>query len=60
MEYEVATKQGSRKVNSKVNLDPTDSNFGQLLVRILLLVLQDLLPILSLLIEGDLSSDTLF
>ena len=51
--------KGSRKVNNKVNLDPIDLKVGKLLVRMLLLVLQDLLPTLSLLIEGDLSSDTL-
>ena len=60
MEYEVATKLGSGKVNNKVNLDPIDLKVGQLLVRLLLQVLQDLLPTLSLLIEGDISSNTLF
>ena len=54
------TEQGSGKVNSKVNLDPIDLKVGQLLVRLLLPVLQDLLPTLNLIIEGDLSSDTLF
>ena len=54
------TEQGYGKVNSKVNLDPIDSKVGQLLLRLLLLVLQDLLATLSLIIEGDLSSDPLF
>ena len=60
MEYEVAIEQRSRKVNSKVNLGPTDSKVGQILVRLLLPVLQDLLPTLSLLIEDDISSGALF
>ena len=60
MENEVATEQGYGKVNSKVNLDPIDLKVGQLLVRLLLQVLQDILPTLSPLIEGDLSSNTLF
>ena len=60
MEYEVATEQGFGKVNNKVNLDPIDLKVGQLLIRLLLPVLQYLLPIPILLIEGDLSSDTLF
>ena len=60
MENEVATEQGSGKVNSKVNLDPIDLKVGQLPVRLLLPFLQDILPTLSLLIEGDLSSSTLF
>ena len=53
-------EQGSGKVNSKVNLDPIDLKVGQLLVRLLIPFIQDLLPTLSLLIEGDLSSNTLF
>ena len=47
-------------MNNKVNLDPIDLKVGQLLVRLLLPVLQDILPTLSLLIEGDISSNTLF
>ena len=54
------TEQGYGKVNNKVNLDPIDLNVGQVLVRLLLLVLQDILPTLSLLIRRDLSSGTLF
>ena len=60
MEFAVGTEQGSGKVNNKVNLDPIDLKVGQLLVRLLLPVLQDLLPTPSLLIEGNLSFDTLF
>ena len=56
----MVTEQGSDKVNSKVNLGPIDSKVGQLLVRMLLPVLQDLLPTLSLLIKGNISSDTPF
>ena len=56
----VGTKHGFGKVNSKGNLDPIDLKVGQLPVRLLVPILQDLLPTLSLPIEGDLSSDTLF
>ena len=60
MEYEVATELGFGKVNNKVNMDPIDLKVGQILVRLLIPVLQDPLPVLNLLIEGDLFSDTLF
>ena len=56
----VGTKQGSGKVNSKGNQDPIDLKVVKLLVRLLLPILQDLLPTLSLPIEGDISSNTLF
>ena len=42
-------EQGYGKVNSKVNRGPIDSKVGQLPIRLLLLVLQDLLPTLNLL-----------
>ena len=54
------TEQGSRKVNSKVNLDPFDLKVGQLLVRLLLPILQDPLPTLNLPIKDGPSYDTLF
>ena len=60
MEYAVGIEQGSGKVNNKGNLDPIDLKVGQLLVKLLLPVLQDLVPTPSLLIKGDLSFDTLF
>ena len=60
MEYVVGTKQGFGKVNSKVNLDPIDLKVGQLLVRLLPPIFQNLLPTLTLPIEGDISSNTLF
>ena len=47
-------------MNSKGNLDPIDLKVGQLPARLLLPILQDLIPTLSLPIEGDLSFDTLF
>ena len=56
----MGTEKGSEKVNSEGNLVPIDPKVGQLLVRLFLQILQDLLPTLSLLIEGDLSSSTLF
>ena len=55
MENEVLTEK-----ESKVNLDSIDSKVGQLLVRLLLPVLQYILPTLSLLVEDDISFDTLF
>ena len=60
MENVVGAEQGSKRVNSKGNLDPIDLKVGQLPVRLLRPIIQDLLPTLSLLIEGDISSGTLF
>ena len=56
----MATEQGSGKVNSEGNTIPTDPKVGQLLVRLFLPILQDLLPTLNLPIEDGPSFDTLF
>ena len=49
-----------KKDNSEGNLVPTDSEIGKLLAMLCLPFLQDIPPILNLLIEDDLSYDTLF
>ena len=54
------TEQGFEKVNSEGNLAPTDSKVGQILVRMFLPILQELLPTLNLPIEDVPSSNTLF
>ena len=56
----MGTKQGSEKVNSEGNLVPIDPKVGQLLVRLFIPILQDLLPTQSLPIEDGPSSDTIF
>ena len=54
------TEHVSEKVNNEGNLALTDSEVGQLLAMLFLPILQDIPPILNLLIEDDLSYDTLF
>ena len=56
----MGTGQGSEKVNSEGNLVPIDPKVGQLLVRLFLPIIQDILPTPSLPIEDGPSSDTLF
>ena len=56
----MGTEQRSEKVNSEGNMVPIDPKVGQLLVRLFLPILQDLLATPSLTIEDGPSSDTLF
>ena len=56
----MGTEQESEKVNNEGNLVPIDPKVGQILVRLFLPILQDLLPTLILPIEDGPSSDTLF
>ena len=60
MDIKEETRQGFEKVNNEGNLVPTDPKVGKLLVRLILPILQDLLPTLNLSIEGGPSSNTLF
>ena len=56
----MGTEQGSKNLNSEGNLVPIDPKVDQILIRLFLPILQDLLPTLILPIEDGPSSDTLF
>ena len=53
-------EQESEKVNIEGNLAPIDPKVGQLIIRLFLPILQDILPTLNLPIKDGPSFDTLF